>query len=128
VALRLARFLAPSHSIISIVRNSAHEADVEAALATPIVLSLEDSPTSGFSLVFDGADIVFFAAGAGENAGDERIRRVDYEGAVKVFDAIEGVKGPKPRLVLISSVDVRDPDKIPAHYASANTFPNFLRT
>lgn len=47
-------------------------------------------------------------------------RKVDYEGAVKVFDAIEGITsgGTKPRLILVSAVDIRDPEKIPAHYAS----------
>lgn len=43
---------------------------------------------------------------------------MDYEGAVKVFDAIEGVKGSKPRLILVSAIDIRDPDKVPAHYVS----------
>lgn len=44
---------------------------------------------------------------------------MDYEGAVKVFDAIEGVDGErKPRLILVSAVDVRDETKIPDHYVS----------
>jgi hypothetical protein len=43
---------------------------------------------------------------------------VDYEGALKVFDAIEGVKASKPRLILVSAIDIRDPDKVPAHYVS----------
>ena len=37
---------------------------------------------------------------------------------MKVFDAIEGVEGVKPRLILVSSLDIRDPEKIPAHYVS----------
>jgi len=42
---------------------------------------------------------------------------VEYEGALKVYDAIEGVEGPvKPRLILVSALDIRDPEKIPAHY------------
>jgi len=36
---------------------------------------------------------------------------------LKIFDAIEGIEGPvKPRLILVSALDVRDPEKIPAHY------------
>lgn len=36
-----------------------------------------------------------------------------------MFDAIEGVAGEKkPRLILVSAVDIRDPEKIPAHYVS----------
>ena len=108
-----------------IVRNKEHEADVRAASATPIILDLEYSRTSEFSLAFDGADIVYFSAGAGVNASDERTKNVDYEGALKVFDAIEGVKGPKPRLILVSTFDANDPDKFPAHYASL-PFPIFF--
>ena len=37
---------------------------------------------------------------------------------MKVFDAIEGVEGVKPRLILVSALDIRDPEKIPAHYVS----------
>lgn len=46
---------------------------------------------------------------------------MDFEGAVKVFDAIEslpeGGKG-RPKLVLVSALDVRNPDVIPKHYVS----------
>ncbi|KAJ7436610.1 NADH(P)-binding-domain-containing protein, partial [Mycena latifolia] len=52
--------------------------------------------------------------------GEERTKRVDYEGAVKVFDAIEAVDGAHPRLVLVSALDVRDHNKIPAHYTEAD--------
>lgn len=42
---------------------------------------------------------------------------MDYEGALKIFDAVEGVQGRKPRVVLVSAVDVRDPDMPPPpHY------------
>jgi hypothetical protein len=85
-------------------------------------LSLEDSPVGDFSAAFEGQNVVYFSAGAGGSGGDERTKKVDYEGAVKVFDAIEGVKGPKPRLITVSSIDVRDPEKVPAHYVS-----NFLK-
>lgn len=61
---------------------------------------------------------MYFSAGAGGQGGEERTKKVDYEGAVKTFDAIEGVEGPKPRLILVSAIDVRDPEKIPAHYVS----------
>src|ERR1700722_16234987 len=109
IGLRLARILAPNHSVTSIVRNKEHDADVRAASATPLILDLESSPTSEFSLAFDGAHVVYFSAGAGENASDERTKKVDYEGALKVFDAIERVEGPKPRLILVSTFDANDP-------------------
>lgn len=66
---------------------------------------------------------MYFSAGAGgkEEGGktkEERAREVDYAGAVKVFDALELVKEPKPRLILLSSIDVRDRSVVPAHYVS----------
>ena len=62
---------------------------------------------------------MYFSAGAGGKGGEELTKKVDYEGALKVFDAIEGVEGSvKPRLILVSALDVRDPKKIPAHYVS----------
>jgi nucleoside-diphosphate-sugar epimerase len=124
IGLRLARLLAPNHSVTSIVRKKEQDADVRATSATPVILDLESSPTSEFSLAFEEAHVVYFSAGAGENASDERTKNVDYEGALKVFDAIEGVKGPKPRLILVSTFDANDPDKFPPHYAS---LPNCFR-
>lgn len=78
-------------------------------------------------------DVVYFVAGAGGKGGEERTRKVDYEGAVKVFDAIELVKGEKmmmmkkPRLILLSAIDVRDPEgKVPAHYVCVIYFFWFI--
>ena len=69
--------------------------------------------------MFKGNDVVVFSAGAGGKGGPERTKAVDYEGAVKVFDAIEGVEGAKPRLVLVSAIDVRDVNADPPpHYVS----------
>ncbi|KAJ7607535.1 NADH(P)-binding-domain-containing protein [Roridomyces roridus] len=121
VSLRLARLLTPTHSnVTSIIRSEEHKDDITAAGATPLLLSLEESPVSAFTEAFEGAYVVYFSAGAGGNGGEERTKAVDYEGAVKVFDAIEGVQGPKPRLILVSALDVRNPDVIPAHYTEAD--------
>lgn len=84
--------------------------------ASPLVLSLEDDPKEKFSEAFENKDIVYFSAGAGGKGGPERTRKVDYEGALKVFDAIELVGGAKPRLILVSAIDIRDPNTIPPHY------------
>ncbi|KAJ7459472.1 NADH(P)-binding-domain-containing protein [Mycena galericulata] len=116
VSLRLARILGPSNSVTSIIRTAAHEEDIKSASATPLLLSLEESPASEFTAAFQGADIVYFSAGAGGKGGEERTKAVDYEGTLKVFDAIEAVEGTRPRLILVSALDVRDPNKIPAHY------------
>ncbi|KAK7055543.1 NADH(P)-binding-domain-containing protein [Favolaschia claudopus] len=116
VSLRLARILGPSHRVTSIIRTQAHEEDIKAASATPLLLSLEDSPIADFTKAFQGADVVYFSAGAGGKGGEERTKSVDYEGALKVFDAIEAVETARPRLILVSAIDVRDPEKMPAHY------------
>lgn len=94
------------------------------SLIAPIVLSLETSSVEEFTDVFTGSDVVYFIAGAGGKpdedgqAADERTKKVDYEGAVKVFDAVQAVKGTKPHLILVSAIDLRDSEKIPAHYVS----------
>ena len=70
--------------------------------------------------VFEGKDFVYFSAGAGGKGGPERTRKVDYDGALKIFDALEGVKGTKPRLIMVSAIDVRDTNVAPpSHYVSA---------
>lgn len=103
----------------SIIRNPDHVEDIKATGATPLLLSLEDSPVSDFATAFEGQDVVYFSAGAGGKGGEERTKKVDYEGAVKVFDALERVEGQtKPRLILVSALDIRDPGKMPEHYVS----------
>ena len=114
--MRLAKLLSSNHTVTSIIRDPSQEQDIKDVSATPLVLSLEDSPTADFSNAFEGYDVVYFSAGAGGQGGEERTKKVDYEGALKIFDAVEGVSGEKPLLILVSAVDVRDPDKIPAHY------------
>lgn len=87
------------------------------------MLSIEDDSQSAFTQAFKdaAADVVVWSAGAGGKGGAERTKKVDYEGAVKVFDAIEAINGKVPRLLLVSAIDVRNPDKIPAHYV--RSFP-----
>ncbi|KAL9710495.1 hypothetical protein Ac2012v2_006029 [Leucoagaricus gongylophorus] len=138
VALRLARLLSrPSynHCVTSIIRDPSHTSEIIAAGATPLVLSLEVSPLPDFVKAFAGQDVIVFSAGAGGKGGEERTKKVDYEGAVKVFNAIEGVNGEtKPRLILVSAVQVlRDPSKLPEHYtdedkAQSEKIHNHLRS
>lgn len=124
--MRLARILSQkSKNVYSVIRNPDQSQDIKDAGATPHVLSLEDDPVEKFTEVFveTNADVVVFSAGAGaEGEKEDRVRKVDYEGAVKVFDAIEAVgkvEGKKcPRFLLVSSIDIRNPDIIPEHYVS----------
>lgn len=121
VALRLARLLSQSpcdYSVTSLVRDGSHAPDIVAAGATALVVSLEEASVADLVKAFTGQDVIVFSAGAGGKGGEARTKKVDYEGAVKVFDAIEGVDGDtKPRLILVSAVHVlRDPSKMPPHY------------
>ncbi|KAL1687247.1 NADH(P)-binding-domain-containing protein [Schizophyllum commune] len=121
VSLRLTRLLTPKHTVTSVIRDPAHASDITAASASPLVLSIEESTPADFAKVFTGQDVVYWSAGAGGKGGEARTKAVDYEGAVKVFDAIEAVEDPKPRLILVSAVDVRDPTKPPPpHYNDAD--------
>ncbi|KAG8872922.1 hypothetical protein FRB97_007262 [Tulasnella sp. 331] len=121
----------PAHRVKSIIRHQ-NQVDTVKALApnptldliTPIVLSLETSSVQEFTDAFTDSDVVYFIAGAGGKPGedgkavDKRTKKVDYEGAVKVFDAVEGVKDGyrRPHLILVSAIDVRDTKKVPDHY------------
>ena len=118
--MRLARILAAraNTKVTSIFRNAEHSSEVAATGAEPLVLSLEDEPKERFATEFEGKDIVYFSAGAGGKGAPERTRKVDYEGALKIFDAIELVKGTKPRLIMVSAIDVRDRGVVPPHYVS----------
>jgi hypothetical protein len=62
----------------------AQSAAVDEAGAKAFVLSLEDDPVEKFAELFEGYDVVYFSAGAGGKGGEERTRKVDYEGALKV--------------------------------------------
>ncbi|TRM67453.1 NADH(P)-binding-domain-containing protein [Schizophyllum amplum] len=121
VALKLTHLIAPNHDVTSIIRDTAHAPDITAASAHPLVMSVEDDSPADFAKVFAGKDVVYYTAGSGGKGGDARTEAVDYRGAVKVFDALEAVEGPKPRLILLSSIDARDASKPPpAHYNDAD--------
>ncbi|CAE6436634.1 unnamed protein product [Rhizoctonia solani] len=139
VALHLARLAASrGHRTISVIRDVSHSQDILNTGATPKVLSLEDTPASDFTKFLTDlkTDVVYFSAGAGGKGGEERTKAVDFLGAVKIFDAIDGavdflgavkifdaidgVAGKKPRLVLVSGLDVGNEDRFPEHYTEAD--------
>ena len=99
-----------------------HVQEVQNTGAIPLVLSLETALVADLVEVLRNtrSDVVYFSAGSGGVGGLERLKAVDEDGAVKVFDAIESLEGDtekRPRLILLSSLDVRDASKPhPAHY------------
>jgi nucleoside-diphosphate-sugar epimerase len=105
VARRLGRLLSGrGDTVVGIVRNPAHEADVVADGMQAVVLDLETATVDDVSAAVAGADAVVFAAGAGPGSGAARKDTVDRAAAVLLADAAEwaGV----PRYLLVSSMGV----------------------
>ncbi|GAA6055947.1 hypothetical protein JCM3770_005610 [Rhodotorula araucariae] len=119
VALLFSSRAAPHFKLASLVRSEHHSDNVRAAGAEPTLLSLEDASVDDLAASFNGADFVLFSAGAGGKGPEERFVKVDQDGAIKVFDAIERLPEPRPYLVLVSALDTRDTTKPPpAHYTT----------
>src|SRR3954462_7672722 len=105
VARRLGRLLsARGNTVVGIVRNPDHRADLESDGVEPVVLDLEQATVDDVAAVLSGADAVVFAAGAGPNSGADRKHTVDHAAAVLLADAAERA-GVRPYL-LISSMGV----------------------
>ena len=105
IARRLGRLLsARGDTVVGIVRNPDHEADVVADGMEAVVLDLESATVDDVSAAVAGADAVVFAAGAGPGSGAARKDTVDRAAAVLLADAAEwaGV----PNYLLVSSVGV----------------------
>ena len=70
VARRLGRLLtARGDTVVGIVRNSEHEADLAADGVEAVVLDLEFAAVDDVAAVLVDADAVVFAAGAGPGSG-----------------------------------------------------------
>ena len=105
VARRLGRLLSGrGDTVVGIVRDAAHTADLEADGVTPAVLDLESASVDEVAEVLRGADAVVFAAGAGPGSGEARKHTVDHGAAVLLADAAERA-GVRPYL-LVSSMGV----------------------
>jgi len=105
VARRLGRLLsARGDTVVGIVRNPDHRADLEDDGVQPAVLDLEQASVDEVAEVVRGVDAVVFAAGAGPGSGEARKHSVDHGAAVKLADAAERA-GVRP-YVLLSSMGV----------------------
>ena len=105
VARRLGRLLsARGDTVVGIVRNPDHRADLEDDGVQPAVLDLEQASVDEVTEVVRGADAVVFAAGAGPGSGADRKQTVDHAAAVLLADAAERA-GVRPYL-LVSSMGV----------------------
>src|SRR5689334_3695391 len=105
IARRLGRLLsARGDTVVGIVRNPEHRADLEDDGVQPAVLDLEQASVDEVAEVVRGADAVVFAAGAGPGSGEARKHSVDHGAAVLLADAAERA-GVRPYL-LVSSMGV----------------------
>ena len=97
--------LARGHTAAGLIRNPDHAADLQVALATPVVCDMEAEDV--LTDYLDNADAVVFAAGAGPGSGDERKQTVDLGAALKLMRACEdaGVR----RYLMISAMGAADP-------------------
>lgn len=123
IALRLSGLLAGrGDTVVSLIRNPDHAADVRATGATPVVRDLEAASAGQVAGDLAGADAVVFAAGAGPGSGAARKDTVDRAASVLLADAAEraGVRG----FVQVSAMGAGDPpalgrDEVWAAYVRA---------
>jgi len=87
VALLLEPLLvARGDHVTAVIRNPAHEADVAATGATPLVADIEQFDTAQLTNLLSANDAVVWSAGAG--GGDpRRTRAVDRDAAIRSIDA-----------------------------------------
>ena len=100
VALLLEPLLvAAGHHVNAVVRNPAHEADVAATGATPLVADVESFDLDQLTSLESGNDIVIWSAGAGGGSA-ERTYAVDRDAAIRSIDA--AVAARVPRYLMVS--------------------------
>jgi nucleoside-diphosphate-sugar epimerase len=107
IAMRLAaRLTAGGDSVIGLIRNPDHAAEVQATGAEPVVCDLERASVEEVTAAVGHADAVVFAAGAGPGSGAERKLTMDRDGAIKLLDATAERATP---YVIVSSVGAESP-------------------
>jgi nucleoside-diphosphate-sugar epimerase len=108
IAMRLTGLLTRSGgSVIGLIRNPDHAADVGGQGASPVVVDLESATVEEVAAAIRRADAAVFAAGAGPGSGAERKLSMDRDGAIKLLRAATEVG--VPRFLIISSIGAEDP-------------------
>ena len=103
IALRLERLLTQrGDTVVGLIRNPAHAADLEAAGAEAVVIDLEHATVAEVAEHVRGADAVVFAAGAGPGSGAARKDTVDRAAAVLLADA--AIEAGVGRYVMVSAM------------------------
>ncbi len=105
IARRLGRLLsARGDTVVGLIRNPDHAADLRSDGVEPAVLDLESASVDELAELARGADAVVFAAGAGPGSGEARKHTVDHGAAVLLADAAE--QAGVGRYLLVSSMGV----------------------
>lgn len=125
IALRLERRLAErGDEAVGLIRNPAHQSDVQAAGGRAVLCDLEQVGVEALAEQLAGADAVVFAAGAGPGSGVARKDSVDRAASSLLANAAElaGVR----RFIQISSMGAGQPpqpgaDEVWAAYITAKT-------
>jgi nucleoside-diphosphate-sugar epimerase len=94
-------------TVIGLIRNPDHAAEVGRQGATAVVCDLEQATVQETAVAITGADAVVFAAGAGPGSGAARKLTMDRDGAIKLLDAATALSVPS--YVMISSVGAEAP-------------------
>jgi uncharacterized protein YbjT (DUF2867 family) len=111
IALVTEQLLADAgHTVRALIRNSAHNADVEATGAQPVAADLEQFEPEQLAPLLRGADAIVYAAGAGPGSGPARKWTMDYGGAAKLIEACR--RAGVDRYVMVSGrgADADAPD------------------
>jgi uncharacterized protein YbjT (DUF2867 family) len=74
------------HTVTAVIRNAAHEADVAATGAQPLVADVESLDLDQLTNLVAGNDVVVWSAGAG-GGNPSRTYAVDRDAAVRTMDA-----------------------------------------
>lgn len=107
IALLLSRRLSDrGDSVVGLIRNPAHAAEVMVSGAEPVTADLEAIDAAALAGHLTGADAVVFAAGAGPSSGAARKDTVDRGAAALLADAavLAGVR----RHLQVSAMGVDD--------------------
>jgi uncharacterized protein YbjT (DUF2867 family) len=107
IATRLiGRLVARGDTVVGLIRNPDHAADVEAAGARAVVCDLEQATVTEVAEAVAGSDGAVFAAGAGPGSGAERKMTMDRDGAIKLLEATAETDA---RYVIVSSIGAENP-------------------
>jgi nucleoside-diphosphate-sugar epimerase len=108
IAMRLVGLLAGGgDSVIGLIRNPDHAAEVSRQGASPVICDLEQATVDQVATAIAGADAAVFAAGAGPGSGAERKLTMDRDGAIKLLGAASAAG--VPRFLIVSSVGAEAP-------------------